>query len=533
MAGIDKLQSRQIELGTTLNGLDFEPTGAPGNRRQVTVGIGVVVPQNTGVPIQVASQATPQFGTVASGQCRTDLVYINSSGTLTVTSGTPQVAPQPILNAGAPAVPLLAWPVCYVYIDEDTTGGMDINESDLLDIRPYFLVPGPIIDSANLQPDGSASLGTQRGFARGDHRHPANVDNVTPNMVAISGASGASNVYARRDHTHAHGNLSGQVATQHDSVQVEYTPTSQPNWVTSGPAAIRGFLDELAGRHPRPLGYVQSTRQFAGDYFEDFLQLSATDFTGDGGGQCGLFRVRVASANAAAGTLAEDPAIISSPTFISDELSGAICLTQIASGSGNHTNAGDSATIIGPATWGLNNRRVAFAVYLGDPIRPTSSALSRVRIGLASPLTASTTNVNGALITPQIFNSVATPSAGIYFEINRAATDGTVEVYMNDGASEDRATVASPLTYGWYLFEFRVSSTGDSIDARINGSVVAAFPAAGFSIPTESGRTYCPFVWNTGTGGADTNGVVVDFVYNYSGRSSRGGPAWTTYGFAP
>lgn len=47
---------------------------------------------------------------------------------------------------------------------------------------------------------GTAGVGS--GYARGDHRHPANVGSTIPGADTANGASGTSNIYARADHKH-------------------------------------------------------------------------------------------------------------------------------------------------------------------------------------------------------------------------------------------------------------------------------------------------------------------------------------------
>jgi len=70
---------------------------------------------------------------------------------------------------------------------------------------------------------------------------------VAPEDIGVAAAAGTSKEAARADHEHDHGDLTGNVATHHDTVQSVHTQANPAAWATPDGGTVKAHLDELAG----------------------------------------------------------------------------------------------------------------------------------------------------------------------------------------------------------------------------------------------------------------------------------------------
>ena len=152
---------------------------------QVIVGGGNYLNDKTLQLEFLATQASPSFSPVTAGQERWDLVYVDISNVIQKSVGTPQALGGGTF-VGAPTPPEWAIPLAYVHVTE--TGTVVVDVGDITDLRPFLRQP-------------------------------------------------------------YHRDLTGQVATFHDTPQMEHNKAVPSDWNSpTTPQAVDILLDELAER---------------------------------------------------------------------------------------------------------------------------------------------------------------------------------------------------------------------------------------------------------------------------------------------
>ncbi len=181
-AGLTQLAKRQTNLGHS-DSLAPKPEAIPGN--QIVIGSGSYLSDDTLQLVMSASQTSPAFTTVVIGQERWDLIYMDTSGVIQKTVGTPQTSPG-VAFGGAPTPPESAIPIAYVYVNETAT--VVVEEADITDIRPILRQPN-------------------------------------------------------------HRDQSGKVTTHHDTLQVNHNKAVPSNWASpTTPEDTKVLMDEIGAR---------------------------------------------------------------------------------------------------------------------------------------------------------------------------------------------------------------------------------------------------------------------------------------------